>query len=271
MRNIFILILSLSTLFIHAQNTVEPFEGVIKVTNSSSPKVISTFYINGNKAATYFGSEDKKDKNNQRFIINSKQQTEIALKKINGKKKAVKSKRVALNLPQEYKALQNSLGQNKFNKTGEKKEIQGYQCEKVTVSNNKYSLTAWVTKDVPVTLKNIYPFNTNGMDMIFAAAYFEGIQNGLVMEANQMNRESGKTTTYKTTIEKKKIRQKEFAVPSGYELVDNTQASIDVRMVSPMDRVNAAQEKIKATMQKMKEMEKAKEASGTVAPTPEKQ
>lgn len=271
MKNIFILVLSLSTLFIHAQNSVEPFEGVLKVTNSSTPELISSFYVKGNNVASYFGSEDKKDKNNQRFIINSKLQTEIALKKINGKKKAVKSKRVALNLPQEYKDSQKALGVNKFNKTGEKKEIQGYNCEKVVVSNNKYSLTAWVTKDVSVTLKNTHPFNTNGMDLIFAAASYQGVQNGLVMEANKINTASGKSTTYKTTIEKKKIKQKEFEVPSGYELVDNTKASIDVRMVSPMERVNAAQDKIKATMQKIKEMEKAKEASGTVAPAPEKQ
>ncbi len=271
MRNISILILLLSTLFIQAQNSVKPFEGVIKVDNSSSPQIKSSFYVKGNKVASYFGSEDKKDKSNQRFIINSKEQTEIILKEINGKKKAVKSKRVALIFPQEYKDLQNSLGQNKFNKTGEKREIQGYKCEKITVSNNKHSLTAWVTKEVPVTLKNIYPFNSNGMDLVFAAAYFEGIQNGLVMEANQVDRTSGKTITYKTTIEKRKIKEKEFAIPSGYELVDNTRASNIVRTVSPLERVNAAQEKIKSTMQKINEMQKAKEASGTVEPVIEKQ
>ena len=218
-------------------------------------------------------SENKDDKQNQRIIIDANAQTEIALNRINGKKQAVKSKRTAIILPQHARKQTKSSSKNLFTKTGEKKVIDGLNCEKVVVKNDLKTVDAWLTNDISYTFKNIYPFNTNGLDLIFAAASNEGVLNGLVMEASIQNHANGKITTIKTSVEKKKIKKKEFEIPSGYTLIDNTNAKSNAKVVSPMDMIQSTQAKIKAATEKMEKMKKAQgasEATKEVAPTPEK-
>ena len=162
MKKVLILSFLFSAFLSFGQQQANSFEGVLKVTNSTTPEFVSTFYVEGEKTAANFGAKDKKDKNSQRYIINSTERTEIALKRINGKKQAIKLRRQNLILPKEYVNQKKAKGQKKFTKTGEKKTIQGYNCEKIVVANNEQTLTAWLTKDIPLTFRNIYPFNTNG-------------------------------------------------------------------------------------------------------------
>ena len=88
------------------------------------------------------------------------------------------------------------------------------------------------------------------------------------------NHANGKITTIKTSVEKKKIKKKEFEIPSGYTLIDNTNAKSNAKVVSPMDMIQSTQAKIKAATEKMEKMKKAQgasEATKEVAPAPEKQ
>lgn len=96
----------------------------------------------------------------------------------------------------------------KLERTGETKEIVGYQCEKVIAINaedGKEYATAWVTSELPVH-----------ENMNFSNEAFAGVTDMLL--EFEMDAGNGMVMKFSAIeVDKKKIKNKVFEVPEGFQ------------------------------------------------------
>ncbi len=232
------------------------FEGVIKLVNSDVKGLKGEFLINGKKVAATLPGATKAG--NKVFILND-ERVEISLQTQQGSKLAIKQRRVPLKMPKGVSTDKKEKGVTKIIKTGETKTIGEYKCHEVTIKDNLTDFQAWVTMQVPVNIKDILPKTVTVAEYLKLVNSRDGIMNAMVMEATQKDIATGKSFTITAQVDKKKIKDKEFEIPDGYRLVDQTRMSTNVRAISPASSVGAAQNKVKDAMKKMEEAH-AKEA-----------
>lgn len=102
----------------------------------------------------------------------------------------------------------------KFEKTGVMKKINGYNCEKWTMKEDKGSTEAWMTRDL-----GSFIFFDSPMGKKSKSAWKEGIEESgyFPMKIIQKNKEGEDISTFEVkSIEKKKLEDSFFKVPEGY-------------------------------------------------------
>lgn len=138
----------------------------------------------------------------QGSIENMEDKSKIALLEMMGQKYVIRDSW------EEVQKEKESMPAMETERTGETKEILGYQCEKIvarTVENGETYATAWVTAELPVH-ENIN----------FANEAFSGI-SGMLLEF-EMDAGSGMVMVFSAIeVEKKKIKDKVFEVPEGFQ------------------------------------------------------
>lgn len=237
------------------------FEGSVTLTNTDKKGLAGLFLVEGKQvSATIPGPMNSELK----YLIQNNERTEIQLTKQKGKKVAYKQRRVALQMPAGLVLDKKDKGQKKVTKTGKTKTIAGYNCQEVQVKDNVTQLHAWVTTDIPVNFDDLMPKAVNSAEYLSAVNSRDGIMNAMLIEATQKEITSGKSFTITAQVEKKKIKDKEFKVPNGYRLVDQTRMSTKARSISPAASVGAAQNKAKNALKQMEAAKKA--AAGEAAP-----
>jgi len=256
MKKVLILLFSLSFLGLEAQvkeikgarvqekkvekkqeKILPSFEGSIKIVNSDPKGFTGEFLVSGKKVASTLPGYNKEEVKS--FIFNN-DRTEILLQNQKGKKLAIKRRRGPMIMPADTKMKK---GVAKVVSTGKKKTIGEYNCQEVTVTDNTTDFKAWVTTDIPLNMKDIWPSSNIDGQYISAVNSRNGIRRGMIMEATQRDIASGKSFTMTTQIEKKKVKEKEFKIPNGYKLVDQTRMSRNVKSISPGATVGSAQKK----------------------------
>ncbi len=237
------------------------FEGAIKLINSDVKGLKGEFLIDGKKVAAILPGATKAG---SKFFILNDERAEISLQTQQGSKLAIKQRRTPLSLPKGLSTGKKDKGVAKIIKTGKTKTIGEYKCHEVTIKDNVTDFQAWVTMQVPVNIKDILPMTVTVAEYLNLVNSRDGIMHAMVMEATQRDIASGKSFTITAQVEKKKIKDKEFKIPDGYRLVDQTRMSTNVRAISPAASVGAAQNKAKDALKKMQDAH-AKEAPATPA------
>ena len=103
------------------------------------------------------------------------------------------------------------------NKTGETKNIQGYNCEKWIIATTSGSCTSWITKDIDFDCAIYRDFLKSSVEIQALAA--QGVKGFPIMTEGR----DGANETSVDKITAQSISAESYAIPEGYTLFVPTQ------------------------------------------------
>ncbi len=99
-----------------------------------------------------------------------------------------------------------------YKKTGNKKNISGYQCEEYTFENEEESVSFWITQDMPSDLySKIFGLNT------FANLAYTGVHKGFTMEWDYRKKETAERS--KMVVKEVDKNKSSTISTKGYNLI----------------------------------------------------
>lgn len=219
----FLLLAVMGAMMFSSTLTAQGFEGVITMESSSSEGIAGTFSVKGDKVLIEVNKDEKPAK-----MLSDRTTGEITVLIENEEKKfALKMGPDMFNGMGDMAGMQDAkekADEVKFNFTGKTKMIGKYKCEQVLTEDKENEVEAWMTKDLGITLFDIFPMMKEATKTdTKGAAMFELLQKGMVMEANIKNKVSGETEKVTTKVDKKKLPADMFVYSEEeYKVYDMT-------------------------------------------------
>lgn len=197
-------------LAIVSQLSAQKFEGTVTMNNSLYGGMVTSFYIQGDRAAMV--SQDKSIESGSRTVID----------RVTGDYHVISEMQVVkynLSDPQ-FAALPGQNAKAEVTATGEFKTIDGYKCEKVLVNQGGSSAELWVAADlanldiasfmVPRSLRREGRF-----------LHVAGV-TGFPLEINGTDDRSGQPFTIKNTVRAGKVDSEKLTIPAGATVIEMT-------------------------------------------------
>ncbi len=211
---LFITILLLSFSFSFAQ-----FEGKVTMTNSDGPGKM-VFSVKGdqvkmvpeldNKTATMFMN----GKSGDMIMIMEEKGEKFGIKlNLNGNSMIATQMRMAMEQGGEKESKAATMTW-----TGEKQTINGQSCEKVTGTNSEGSYTAWVAKDIKLSIADLFPINSPMTNEIKEKMFSMGME-GFPMRVSSTDK-NGKKLVMNTMVEETSVSEKDVTPDPGIEILD---------------------------------------------------
>src|SRR5690606_23769290 len=101
--------------------------------------------------------------------------------------------------------------------TGKTKTISGYECTQYEIEDDENKGTAWITKDLGVTLASLFGGSKTGANANPA------LVTGMPLEAKGTNTKTGEKYSLNVVVEKSTVTDDVFKLPGDYMVMDISQ------------------------------------------------
>jgi len=113
--------------------------------------------------------------------------------------------------------------------TDETKEINGYECRKVVMANDKLKNEAWITQAIDIDFTKLFPvFESTDKWGRYTDAY-----KGFVMKVHSKDLESSEEYSCVASVNEKPLNDDLFNVPSSYQKMDMGQMMEEFKEANP--------------------------------------